>query len=415
MQTSIHIRPVVAGSEQHNRREKALDYVRPDLIRNNEHWQSDTQASRLAEIKGLVKDLTGRSLQDKATPIREGVVVIKPETTMEDLHKLADQYRQLFGIDVFQISIHRDEGHMEDGQWKRNLHAHMVVDWMNHDTGKSIKLRKDDMVKMQTITAEILGMERGVSSDKKHLDAIAFKIAEKEKQKKQIEAEITNLNNMKEQKQQELKAEEDRISVAKQGKNAFSAVLSRVGEKFNEKSMTRTIDRQNEEIKALTKQVKDLQGQLSKMAEELRNKREKMKDIDKGINRSFQAGKNESDTIWMDRYGKLNEQLQTANATNRTLIDALMKIPTIKKAAEMVVEIAMSHRRHPSEYQRRAIERAIDLAPDSKNTITNAIGHVAQAIKPSTYGAADWVENTMRMVRGMAEGAEESMSAGLRR
>lgn len=45
---------------------------------------------------------------------------------------------------------------------------------------KSLKLNRNDMAEMQTITAEVLGMERGKSSEKQHLSAIQFKIAAEE-------------------------------------------------------------------------------------------------------------------------------------------------------------------------------------------------------------------------------------------
>ena len=106
-QTSINVQPAKGGSEQHNKREKELDYVRKDLSHLNQYWESDTQANRLATIKELAKAKTGRTMQAKATPIREGVVVIQESTTMEDLHRLADAYRDRLGIEVFQIAIHR--------------------------------------------------------------------------------------------------------------------------------------------------------------------------------------------------------------------------------------------------------------------------------------------------------------------
>ena len=112
-------------------------------------------------------------MQAKATPIREAVVVIKSETTMEDLKRLSDAYRHRFGIDTFQIAIYKDEGYPQVEEWKTNLHAHLAFDWTNQETGKSLKLNRQDMVEMQTITAEVLQMQmdRGVSSDKQHLTA----------------------------------------------------------------------------------------------------------------------------------------------------------------------------------------------------------------------------------------------------
>ena len=173
-QTSIHVQPVKGGSEQHNKREKELNYIRPELSHLNEYWEKDTQTDRLENIKSRYLKSTGQKMQSKATPIREAVVVIKSETTMEDLKKLSDAYRQRFGIDTFQIAIHKDEGYPK-GEWKPNLHAHLVLDWTNQETGKSLKLNRQDMVEMQTITAEVLQMDRGVSSDKQHLTAQQYK------------------------------------------------------------------------------------------------------------------------------------------------------------------------------------------------------------------------------------------------
>ena len=72
-QTSIHIKPINTASEAHNLRTKELPYVRKELTYTNESWQSDSIANRLQTIKANTKAKTGRCLQAKATPIREGV------------------------------------------------------------------------------------------------------------------------------------------------------------------------------------------------------------------------------------------------------------------------------------------------------------------------------------------------------
>lgn len=79
---------------------------------------------------------------------------------------MADNLENKFGIHAIQGYIHKDEGH-----W----HAHLVFDWQNKETGRSIKLSKDDLSEMQTMVASDLGMERGVSSSVKHLTALEFK------------------------------------------------------------------------------------------------------------------------------------------------------------------------------------------------------------------------------------------------
>lgn len=196
-QTSINVQPVKGGSEEHNKRKKKLDYVRKDLSHLNEYWECDTQANRLANIKALYQSKTGQKMQAKATPIREGVVVIQESTTMADLHRLADAYRDRLGIEVFQIAIHRDEGYQKSKDWKPNLHAHLVFDWTDHNTGKSVKLNRQKMAEMQTITAEVLGMERGKSSEKKHLTAQQYKAEAEAQRAEQLQEQVAALSKTK--------------------------------------------------------------------------------------------------------------------------------------------------------------------------------------------------------------------------
>lgn len=193
-QTSIHFQAVKGGSEEHNKRTKKLDYVHHERSSMNDYWQSDSQEARLAFVTANAKAKTGRKIQAKATPIREAVVVIEDTTTMDDLKKLAKRFNDRFGIDVFQIAIHKDEGYRKgkDGL-KLNLHAHMVADWTDHQSGKSLKLNRNDMAEMQTICAEVLGMERGKSSEKQHLSAIQYKIAAEEQRAEDIESKTRGL------------------------------------------------------------------------------------------------------------------------------------------------------------------------------------------------------------------------------
>ncbi|MEX5268740.1 plasmid recombination protein, partial [Kocuria sp. CPCC 204721] len=172
--TSIHVQAVKPGSEIHNFREKELDYVRPELSHLNESWVGDSISHRLESAKQRYFDTVGQKMQTKAAPIREGVIVIKQETTMQELQQFAAVCKERFGIEAFQIHIHKDEGYMNAKQWTPNLHAHVVFDW-TQPNGKSVRLSRDDMAELQTIASEALGMERGVSSDRKHLSAMQYK------------------------------------------------------------------------------------------------------------------------------------------------------------------------------------------------------------------------------------------------
>jgi hypothetical protein len=231
--TSIHIEPCkTASSETHNFRQydpgKEPKYLLPKHERGeNESWSACSVRSAEADARHRYEKNVGQKMQASATPIREGVVVIQPTTTMEQLQTLANRFRETFGIKCVQIHIHRDEGHKlkatrPDGglkpfdapTHKQNLHAHMVFDWTDSQ-GKSIKLKKPDMQKMQTITAEALEMERGVAKaetqaehvrpeewrnvaaqleeQREALQTLAFAVDEKKKQLQKLEQESITL------------------------------------------------------------------------------------------------------------------------------------------------------------------------------------------------------------------------------
>lgn len=227
---SIHIKPCnIAQSEAHNRRDKdylkALDpkkvYIRTDLTHKNESYVSPIMnGTTLQEYydwqRGMVKDLTGRAMQEEdvkykdkngkthtrrgSSPLREGVVVIKETTTMEDLLKFTDSVQERWGINAIQIHIHRDEGHYEDIDrrigWKPNLHAHIVWDWMDHSTGKSRKLNVKDMSQMQDLLAEVLEMQRGQRKSEtglEHLERNEFILKKQEAKNQALREDRDNL------------------------------------------------------------------------------------------------------------------------------------------------------------------------------------------------------------------------------
>ena len=225
--TSINIKPCNVGSSSlHNRRSaeylanirKEKLYIRTDLMERNEAWVApelgDTSlADRYNQIAAMVKEKTGRAMQTKdrervnkktgkvtivrgSTPLKEGVVVIKEDTTMQQLQNFCEVCKQRWGITALQIFIHRDEGHYinpgDTATWKPNLHAHIVWDWMNHDTGKSCKLDEKAMSEMQTILADCLEMQRGISKEitgKEHLERNDYIVAKQKREAEQAKAE----------------------------------------------------------------------------------------------------------------------------------------------------------------------------------------------------------------------------------
>ena len=191
----MHMKAANSGAEQHNRREKKLDYVRADLTPKNELWERGGFTSvdeEIAKIKALYesKDGVGKKWIETAKPIQEGVVVIDNKTTMADLQNLAEAIEQRFGVKCLQIAIHRDEGHMNSKEWKPNLHAHMLFDFTD-SRGRKIKMGRYELMELQTMTAEALHMQRGKHSTKKHLDAVTYKVKQQEERLRELQRKLS--------------------------------------------------------------------------------------------------------------------------------------------------------------------------------------------------------------------------------
>ena len=196
--TSCHIVAVKSGALRHNRREVNLCNVNPKLSHLNQSWESKIIApvSKGGEGKTIDKLITeraqhyfvknGRSApgygpNGKYTPpnrraafIREGCLVIKQETTLDEVRNFATACEQSFGVKCLGIWLHKDEGYHRskyiegDNDWKPNLHAHILFDWYDAEKGRLIAPGRDWCSQLQDIAAIALGMDRGKKSERKH-------------------------------------------------------------------------------------------------------------------------------------------------------------------------------------------------------------------------------------------------------
>lgn len=282
--TSINIKPCnIGSSEAHNRRTaeylahigKEKFYVRTDLMAANETWVAPdfggtSLSERYNQIAAMVKEKTGRAMQTKdrervnkktgkvtvvrgSTPLKEGVVVIKDDTTLEQLQHFCEVCKERWGITALQIFIHRDEGHYgipgDTDTWKPNLHAHIVWDWMNHDTGKSCKLDDKAMSDMQTLLAECLEMERGTSKEvtgKEHLERADFIITKQKQEAEQVKSEKEAAEadrNAALRETDNARSEQEKLRIVNEEKQRRSAELdSEIAEK---EERAREVDREN--------------------------------------------------------------------------------------------------------------------------------------------------------------------------
>ena len=320
--SSIHIKPCnVASSEAHNRRTaeymrnigKSKVYVVSELSANNEQWinpdfGSPELQAHYEDIKRMVKEKTGRAMQEKererkgkngkiikvagCSPIREGVLLVRPDTTLADVRRFGEECQKRWGITPLQIFLHKDEGHWLNGQpdpedresfkvserwFKPNYHAHIVFDWMNHDTGKSRKLNDDDMMQMQTLASDILLMERGKSkavTGKEHLERNDFIIEKQKAELQRIEAIKRHKEqqvNLAEQELRQVKSEIRTDKLKSAATDAATVIASGVGSLFGSgkmKKLEQSNEELHQEIAKRDKGIDDLKTQMQHMQEQ---------------------------------------------------------------------------------------------------------------------------------------------------
>ena len=253
MKTGGHIKPCKVGQvEQHNRRDPA--YV--ERMASSKHplhfyphlacrANVDIYESKYSEQFNCVMDifnamiaryqemdkrhrkppLKDRERIDKKTgkkivvsgwsPIREMVVVIKSDTTVEQMKKFSSWLKAKKGIETIFTSLHFDEGHIgkKDGKFHCNFHAHVGLDFFNWETGKTIKLDKNDMSDIQTALAECLGMERGEIkeiTEAEHLDVVEYRLKAEEETIRQEHQERIEKSALEVEKMEAKKAALDK-------------------------------------------------------------------------------------------------------------------------------------------------------------------------------------------------------------
>ena len=432
----IHIKPCrVTSSGAHNRRTaeymrnigESRIYIVPELTSNNEQWinpgfgSPDLQA-HYDSIKRMVKEKTGRAMQEKererkgkngkiikvagCSPIREGVLLIRPDTTLADVRKFGEECQRRWGITPLQIFLHKDEGHWLSGQpktgdresfqvgekwFKPNYHAHIVFDWMNHDTGKSQKLNDNDMMEMQTLASDILSMKRGQSktvTGKEHLERNDF-IIEKQKEEmnrldatrqyREYQLEMTNQKmqeaenrtnslietaNQKERQSEDLdraiKEKRSKLNREKGSELLDAAVGWATGKS---KSLKGEIEGLRHEISTHEETIEQLQGRIQTMQSD--HHRELMK-----LEAKHQSELNRKEAAHTEETARLKNRISWQNQIIGTLSFFLLKTSDIfRKAVNGIIRLAREYYKPRFDAEQVSdIKSALNLFGDDKQS-----------------------------------------------
>lgn len=156
---------------------KTCEEIQKDLI---ELYKQKVGQKPQLQDRTRINKKTGKEYTVSGwSPIREGVIPIRKDTTLEDFDKIKSWAMQK-GINIIRIDIHHDEGYRNEttGETKHNRHAHVVFDWVDHNTGKTLKLDDKDMSVLQDVVANSLQMERGTKKEEtglKHIEHIEYR------------------------------------------------------------------------------------------------------------------------------------------------------------------------------------------------------------------------------------------------
>jgi hypothetical protein len=199
---SINIQSAKSTSKAHMSRDKnhKITYLLDPDSNGNEYKSFLNSEKYLDAAMLAAKKLTGRKMQQKAIDnfVQEAVLNLENFHTVANVEKVFIELKKEFGgFEIFDIAIHRDEGYFynfkEDLEYRPNrdiffnaqdknfyldsklknkadlsqfekrynFHAHVLFSKFDMTTGKNPRLKKSDMSKIQTISANALGMQRG--------------------------------------------------------------------------------------------------------------------------------------------------------------------------------------------------------------------------------------------------------------
>jgi len=183
---SIHIQPTHVAEFWHNTREKETKNSIADTSKN---FYSVDAKTAFMMYRGDIEEKTNlyykkhkRKLPKNTKTLFSAVLNLKENNTVEDVKRVAEYLEKKLGVKVYQISIHEDEGHIEDGKFIKNRHAHILFSGLDEE-GRAIKRNKlhiHFLRQLQDDVAGILQMERGEKraiGERKRLDTYMYKNA----------------------------------------------------------------------------------------------------------------------------------------------------------------------------------------------------------------------------------------------
>lgn len=278
-----------------------------DTSENNEYSVSSSEAIETYQRMKIEAEKnyiarTHQKMQKSTIFLKEAIVNLQEHHTLKDLEPIKEKLES-YGFKVLQMSIHRDEGFLKGDEKKKNYHAHITMFNLDLETGRTVKFGKNyrtELSKLQTFTAQTLGMERGKVSVKEHakelnvgvekaskrLDTHEYKHAMKIKEQavqtqeynfREMQKQITALEQLTTEQKKELHRLNSRV---KNHKAEVSELQEKMRELENrEPKVVRVRDREEED--RLRRKLKELEQERAEQEKRERNFRRAFDDLER--------------------------------------------------------------------------------------------------------------------------------------
>lgn len=219
--SSVHFKKATSHSSAHNTRADIPKYLLPEEHRlKNEYWQNEKSARQIFDDELINTTRKGGPKPKFENSHWEAVLNLNAGHSLADVQKVAKLIEKKFNITCTSIAVHRDEGHIKEGQPIYNYHAHLeFVTYQNGQQNWRREHVKNGLSELQTIVANELKMTRGRDkreSGTERLEHREFKAVAKEKERLVLEKEKEQQYNFREYQAKITALETENIDLKKE-------------------------------------------------------------------------------------------------------------------------------------------------------------------------------------------------------
>ena len=365
---SIHIEKGHLGEFFHNDRSKE---TKNSIFKDGEviYTLSAKEALQLykkdlEEKSQIYTEKTRQKLQKKAITLLSAVVNIKPSTTLKDLEQLGKKLEEKLDTKIYQIAIHRDEGHVdENGNKKVNEHAHILFAGLDEE-GKSVrrKLTKKVLRELQDLTAKTLGMERGKSvkqTKRKRLDTYEYKEAMKFRN-----ADVKEIKKELDKKDQEVKE-----------------LKKKIADKEKEIEEIKVTKKQlEEEIKQLRNEMKEYNAKLGEAKEFTQEDYKALSEIKKLLKAKDLVEVKERLELFKTEIKKRMEQQKENQVLKAQIKEAVYKFNELKEDIKSLQKENENLKKENAKLK-EVVKKLIDELAETKASISKNFSKVKEIVE----------------------------------